>query len=386
MKLLVVNWQDGRNPQAGGAETHLHEVFGRLAARGHHVTLLASGWRGAAPREEVDGLDVHRVGGRHTFNVAAPWYYRAALRDQGFDLVVEDLNKVPLFTPWWGRFPLVLLVHHLFGRTAFDEASFPIALATWLFERPLARVYREVPVEAVSPSTAEDLERRGFRRDRIVVIPNGVALDALGPADEPRFERPTLLYLGRLKRYKRIDLIIRSVALLRERGCGARLIIAGRGDHEPALRRLVAELGVEDAVELVGFVSEEEKRRLFRKAWVHVLTSSKEGWGITNLEAAACGTPTVASDSPGLRDSVVDGETGFLVPHGDVAALADALERVLSSAELRDRLGRGARRFAERFDWERAAQRTEEHLQWVLEQWTGPGGDRRERMQRRSGS
>jgi len=337
------------------------------------VTLLVSGWPGATSREEVDGLDVHRVGGRYTFSLAAPIYYRRSLRQHGFDLVVEDLNKVPLFTPYWGRFPLVLLVHHLFGGTAFEEASVPLAAATWLLERPLPWVYRDVPVEAVSPSTADDLVSRGFRRDRIVVIPNGVDLDWYRPGEEPRFEQPTLLYLGRLKRYKRVDLVIRALAVLRERGVDARLLVAGRGDHEPALRSLVGELGLEDAVRFLGFVPEEEKRRLFQRAWVHVLTSPKEGWGITNLEAAACGTPTVASDSPGLRDSVVDGSTGFLVPHGDVEALADRLTRLLTDAGLRERLGREARAFAERFSWDRAAEQTEAHLEQVLESWTRSG-------------
>jgi len=163
-----------------------------------------------------------------------------------------------------------------------------------------------------------------------------------------------------------VDLIIRAVARLRDRGVFARLIIAGRGDHEPELRRLRAELGLEDRVELAGFVSEEEKRRLFRRTWVHALTSPKEGWGITNLEAAACGTPTVASDSPGLRDSVVDGETGFLVPHGDVDALAGRLAQLLGARELRERLGEQARAFAERFSWECAADRTEAHLETLL--------------------
>ncbi|NIR62105.1 MAG: hypothetical protein GWO02_22800, partial [Gammaproteobacteria bacterium] len=102
----------------------------------------------------MDGLDVHRVGGRYTFNVVAPRYFHAELRGRGFDIVVEDLNKVPLFTPYWVRTPLVLLVHHLFGRTAFEEAPLPLALATWLLERPLGRIYRDVPVEAVSRSTA----------------------------------------------------------------------------------------------------------------------------------------------------------------------------------------------------------------------------------------
>ncbi|NIP80090.1 MAG: glycosyltransferase, partial [Gemmatimonadetes bacterium] len=128
----------------------------------------------------------------------------------------------------------------------------------------------------------------------------------------------------------------------------------------------VEELGVGDRVTFAGFVSEEEKLRLFRRAWVHVLTSPKEGWGITNLEAAACGTPTVASDSPGLRDSVVDGETGFLVPHGDVEALADRIRALIEEDALRERLGGNARRFAERFTWDRAAEETEAFLEAVV--------------------
>lgn len=366
LDILVVNWQDRLNPQAGGAEVHLHEIFGRLVARGHRVVLLASGWKGAPVREVVDGIEVHRVGGRYSFAVKAPRYYRKHLAAESFDVMIEDLNKVPLFSPLWSRHRLVLLVHHLFGATAFEEASLPVATATWLLERPLGVIYRNVPTEAVSESTADDLVRRGFRRDRITVIPNGVDLDFFTPdASVERFAEPTLLYLGRLKRYKRVDLILRALAVLRDRGIGARLIIAGRGDEQPSLERLRDELGLGDRVEMPGFVSEEVKRDLFRRAWIHVLTSPKEGWGITNLEAAACGTPTVASDSPGLRESVVDGRTGFLVPHGDVVALVDRLAALIRDASLRSRLGDGARRFAERYTWDRAANETEAHLRMV---------------------
>jgi glycosyltransferase involved in cell wall biosynthesis len=362
----VLNWQDRLNPQAGGAEAHLHEVFGRLAARGHQVTLLVSGWPGAPRRERVDGMEVHRVGGRYTYNLVAPGYYRRVLRSRRFDVVIEDLNKVPLFTPYWVRRPLVLLVHHLFGGTAFQEASWPVAALTWLLERPVGRIYRNVPVEAVSRSTAEDLIARGIRPEEISIIPNGVDLDFYRPDPaEARFAEPTLLYLGRLKRYKRVDLILRALARLRQSGVRARLIIAGQGDAAAGLRSLRDELGLADLVEMPGFVTEELKRTYFRKAWIHLLTSPKEGWGITNLEAAACGTPTIASDSPGLRDSVVDGVTGFLVPHGDLDALTERIRRLLEDAALRTRLGLQARTFAEQFSWERAADRTEAHLRHV---------------------
>lgn len=331
------------------------------------MTAVVSWWQGAAARERVDGIDVHRVGGRYSYLFAAPRYYRRRFRDAAADLVIEDLNKVPLFSPLWARSPVVLLVHHLFGTTAFGGGSVPLAAATWLLERPLGRMYGELPTQAVSPSTARDLEARGFRADRIRVIPNGVDLERYGPGgnDVPRFPEPTLVHVGRLKRYKGIDLVMRSVALLRERGIIVRYLIAGRGDYEEELRALRAELGLEEQVELLGFLSEEEKVRLFQRTWVHVLASEKEGWGLSNLEAGACATPTVGSDAPGVRDSVVHGRTGLLVPHGEVPALADALERIVKDAELRRRLGQEARAFAQGFTWERAADQTEAHLEAV---------------------
>jgi glycosyltransferase involved in cell wall biosynthesis len=366
VRLLLVNWQDRANPHAGGAELHLHEIFGRLAARGVEVTLLASGWAGAPQRERIDGIDVHRVGTRYSFGAVVRGYYRRVLERERCDVVVEALNKVPVFAPRWTGRPTVLLVHHLFGTTAFQEASLPVASATWLLERPLARVYRGVPVEAISASTKADLVARGLAPEQITVIHPGIEPAYFAPDPElPRFAEPTFVYIGRLKRYKGVDLAIRALARLRERGVPARLVIAGRGDDEPRLRRLAERLGVATFVEFAGFVSEDEKRDLSRRAWANVIPSPKEGWGITNLEAAGCGTPTVASDSPGLRDSVVDGRTGVLVPHGDVEALAAALASLAADREQVERLGRGARDFAVAHSWDRAADETEAHLRAV---------------------
>lgn len=369
MKILVLNWQDLANPQSGGAEIHLHEIFGRLAARGHDVTLLCSGWPGARPRAESDGMQIHRAGGRNTYSLAAPRYYRRHLADQPWDVVVEDLNKVPLFTPYWVHRPLVLLVHHLFGTTAFREASAPFAAATWLLERPIPLVFRGMPAEAVSESTADDLVARGLRRDDIRVIHNGVDLSFFSPdARVERLAEPTFLYVGRLKRYKRIDLAVEAIGVLRDRGVHARLRIAGRGDEEPRLRAQVEALGLGDRVTFEGFVTEDRKRELLRACWSTVLPSPKEGWGITNIEAGACGTPAVCADSPGLRESVVHGETGLLVPYGDAGKLADALGALAAAPAEVARLGAGARRFAEGFSWEHSADLTETHLAEVAGQ------------------
>jgi len=357
----VANWQDRENPNAGGAEEHLHQVFGRLVGRGHRVTLLCSGWPGAAPRAELDGIRVHRTGGRYTFNLAAPLYYEGHLRDEPFDVSVEDLNKVPILAPRWAAAPVhLLLVHHLFGATAIRDANPLLGIATWLFERIIPAVYRGLPCVAVSDSTRADLARRGLDPARVAVIRNGVELEGLGPA-AARFPDPTIVYLGRLQRYKRIDLVLQAVARLRGTGANVRMVVAGKGDARAHLEETVRRLEIGDRVHFAGFVPDEGKRELLSRSWVHALTSPKEGWGITSIEASACGTPTVASDSPGLRETVRHGETGLLVPHGDVEALAAALEGALEPAN-RDRMGRAARDMAQQYTWEGVADAFEDLL------------------------
>jgi glycosyltransferase involved in cell wall biosynthesis len=365
LRILLVNWQDRENPQAGGAEIHLHEIFGRLAGRGHDVHLLCGGWPGCPPEAELDGIKVRRVGTRTTFRFVARGGYRRFFARTPFDVLVEDINKMPLLTPRWGARRVVGVVPHLFGATAFDEFPFPLAAAVWLSERPLPLVYRDVPFEAISESTATDLVERGIPRSAIRVIYCGIDARGLTPAPGERAAEPLFAYLGRLKRYKRVDLVLRAFARI---GIPtARLAIAGAGDHRGALERLTASLDLSQRVTFLGRIGEPEKLQLLRRAWALVLTSPKEGWGITNLEAAACGTPVVASDSPGIRESVRHGETGYLVPHGDVGELAAAMRRLAESPPLVATLGRQARAFAETFTWTRAADETEDHLRHVVE-------------------
>lgn len=370
-----MNWQDRHNPQAGGAEIHLHEIFGRLADRGHDVTLLVSGWSGCEPRARVDGMDVHRVGRRYTFPLRVRGGWRR-LRDRRFDVVVENINKLPLFTPLWMEPPVVGLVNHLFGRTAFREAPWPVAATVWTAERFLPLAYGGVPFHAVSRSTAEDLVDRGLDPSRVEVIYGAVDHDRYRPDPEvERFGDPTFVYVGRLKRYKGLDVVLRALARASGPAAGARLVVAGSGDDRDRLRGVAEDVGVADRVAFPGFVSEERKVELLRRAWANLYPSPKEGWGLTNLEAAACGTLTVASDAPGLRESVRHGETGFLVPHEDVAAWARRLEQVAGDAELRERMAGAARRHASRFSWERSARETETSLARVAgEAGGGPGG------------
>ena len=364
MRLLLVNWQCRENPLAGGAEIHLHEIFGRLAKRGHDITLLCGGWDGAAPTTRLDGIAVERVGTRYTFPFLARAAYRRRLSARPFDLLIEDVNKIPLGTTRWGGPPVVVLVPHLFGGTAFQELAAPLAAAVWLAERPLGRVYRGAPFQAISDSTAADLGARGIPRASVEVIYPGIDTVGYTPRAGARAPAPLFAYLGRLKRYKGVHHVIRAFAALRHPD--AMLEIAGAGDYRPALERLSASLDLGDRVRFLGRIGEEEKRELLRRAWALVFASPKEGWGITNLEAAASGTPVVASNSPGIRESVRDGDTGYLVPHGDTEAMASAMRRLAENPSLVSRLGAQARTFAESFTWERAADETERHLLEVL--------------------
>lgn len=367
MNVLMVNWQDLENPEAGGAEIHLFEIFTRLAGAGHRVRLVCSGWKGAPANVRISGIDVHRTGRRNSFALLGRGAVRRAIRRERPDVVVEDVNKLPLFLPTMTDLPFCALVPHLFGETAFQEAPWPMAAAVWLAERPLASAYRRAAFHAISESTRDDLVARGVAADRVRVIHPGVDSVRFIPSPaEPRSGDPRFLYVGRLKRYKGIGLAIEALAVARRARPDLRLDIAGTGDYRAELERLAAGLGQDSAVTFHGRVSETRKLSLLRGAWANLFPSPKEGWGITVVEAAACGTPSIASDSPGLRDSVRHMETGYLVPHGDVPALAGRMLELAGDSALVARLGGAARRFAERLSWERTAAETERHLLAII--------------------
>jgi glycosyltransferase involved in cell wall biosynthesis len=367
VNILLVNWLDLENPQAGGAELHLFEIFGRLAARGHRVRLVASGWPSCAARTRIQDIEILRAGSRNSFTVVGRGAIRRAIAEERPDIVVEDVNKLPLFTASLSTLPSYVIVPHLFGTTAFEEVPWWQALIVWAAELPIPRAYRRSAFHAISESTRDDLVARGVAESRVRVIHPGV--DAVAFSPRPGLDRtphPSFLYVGRLKRYKGVATAIEALASARQRRADLTLDIAGTGDDRPRLEALATRLGVRNAVRFLGFVTDEHKLRLMRTAWANVFPSVKEGWGLTVVEAAACGTPSLTSNSPGLRDSVRDGVTGFLVPHGDVDALARRMLELAERPSLVDALGKNARRFAESLTWDAAAGATESHLAEVI--------------------
>lgn len=358
MKILVINWQDWTNPLSGGAETHLRETFRRVAALGHQVTLFCCRFPGAPSEETVDGIRIVRRGGRNSFNFVVPFYYLTKFRHEGFDVVVDDINKIPFYTPLYVRRPLVGLSHHFFGKSIFLEAGAIRGAYVYWSEKLVDFIYKRVPFLVVSQSTLDEFVARGFNREHFTLAMNSIDHERLRPTGVPKTAHPTIGYFGRLKKYKSVDHVVRAFARVRDVVPNAELVIIGRGDFQPALEALAAELGVAEATRFTGFVSEEEKLRLLQELWVVVNPSMKEGWGIVNVEANACGTPAIAADSPGLRDSVRHEVTGMLYPYGDIDTLERQLLRMLQDDALRERLAGNALRFAQSLTWDDTARAT----------------------------
>lgn len=358
MKILVLNWQDRKNPDAGGAEVHLHEIFSRVAAMGHSVTLFCSSFEGASPEETIDGIRVIREGGRYLFNFTAALRYRSRFRHEGYDVVVDDMNKIPFFTPLFVRTPHVGLIHHLFDRSIFRETVFPLALYVYALERWAIALFRRrrTTIFAVSPSTKSELMARGIREEAIALVHNCVDHITHTPDESSRNPTPLVGYFGRLKRYKSVDHLLRAFVDVRARVPGVKLVVVGEGDHRAELERLASSLGIAADVRFTGFVTEVEKVSLLRKSWFVVNTSSKEGWGLTVIEANACRTTVLGSDVPGLRDAIQDGTTGILYPYGGVAELTAGMTRLLADEALRRRLAEAAYRWSLTFDWGRVAE------------------------------
>jgi glycosyltransferase involved in cell wall biosynthesis len=357
--VLAVNFRDPAHPEAGGAELHLEEILLEAVRRGWRVTWLASGFPGGARESDDRGMRIVRRGTWWNFNLVVPVVLRKEFADPRPDLVIEDINKVPCLTPLWTKAPVAAIVPHLFGTTAFREATFPAALYVLLLEALIPLVYRRCRFLAISESTRDDLVRRGVPARQVEVVHCGLDHATYHPdPGVPKTPHPTILFLGRLRRYKGVDWVLRALPRVLRRIPSARLVVIGDGPYGPELRIGAAQLGVAHAVEFRGFVPREEKVRALQSAWVLVQPSPKEGWGLTVVEAGASGTAVVAADSPGLRDSVRPDVTGLRVPFDDVEALAEALVRVLEDAALRDRFARAGIEWAERFTWPECARRS----------------------------
>ncbi len=357
-RIVFLNWRDARHPQAGGAELFCHAVAERFAAAGAEVSLVTSRPPGAARREVLDGVDVRRGGGTFTVYPAALLWL--ALRRRRIDAIVDCQNGIPFFSPLAvsRRTAIVCVFHHVHQEQFVRHFGWPLSRIGQLLEGPVSRrVYGRLPLAAVSPSTRADVRRTLGLRGPLHVVPNGMEVRD-GRALGERSPAPRIVCVGRLVPHKRLELLIDATPRLLRAFPTLTVELVGDGPDRERLAARVAELGLGEVVTLHGRVPDEVRDRLLASAWLTVNPSAQEGWGLSVLEANACGVPAVAFRVPGLRDAVRHEVTGWLVDEGaDLApAVASALARLADPVDGRAYAER-CRRWAAGFSWDSTAER-----------------------------
>jgi glycosyltransferase involved in cell wall biosynthesis len=346
-RVVIVNWRDPWHPQAGGAERYAWEMARGLAARGARVRYVTARAPGQTRTEVRDGIPVTRLGGRFTVYPRVLLYLLA--RRRVIDAVLDCQNGIPFFTPWAVRRStrVVLVMHHV--HTAQFGVHFPpvVARIGRFLEGPVARrAYARQRCVAVSPSTVAAMRDRLRWPGSISIIHNGVSVSSSPPV--PVSGGPRLTWVGRLVAHKRAELLIP----LAERFPGLTIDVIGRGPAAAVLD------GAPPNLRLHGFLPEYDKQALVAGSVLHLNTSQGEGWGLCVIEAAAFGVPTVAFDVEGLRDSIRDGSTGWLVRAGE--SLADVVEcalKELADPERRADIADACRAWAAQFTWDAAVAR-----------------------------
>jgi glycosyltransferase involved in cell wall biosynthesis/O-antigen/teichoic acid export membrane protein len=356
LRILVLNWRDTRHKWAGGAEVYVQELAARWVRAGMHVTLFCGTDRCSPAEDTVNGVEVVRRGGFFTVYAWSAIYYVLRFKRK-FDVIVDCENGIPFFSPFYARIPVVLLVFHVHQEVFTKFLPQPFAgIASFLEGRLMPVAYRRCPVVTISNSSRDDISAHGLSEfENIRIVHPGVDTRLL-KTKRPKASYPLFTYLGRLKPYKHVDMAIRAFAMVVQRHPEARLAIAGDGECREGLTRLAAELGVSNKVEFLGKVSEERKATLLAQSWGAVQPSMVEGWGITVIEANACGVPVIAHDVSGLRDAIVDGQTGRLVQPMNVPQFAQEMVSLIEDAAYRNRLQQAATVWARRFDWDRSAE------------------------------
>ncbi|MDF1603136.1 glycosyltransferase family 4 protein [Nocardioides sp. YIM 152315] len=355
---MFLTWRDSTHPDGGGSEVFVEEIARDLARRGHDVTIRCARHPGSTAADDVAGVRIVRRGGRLTvYPRALAWL---AAYGRRYDVVVDVINGLPFGSPLARRHGVVALVHHTHDRQW--EIIYPGVRGRigWAIEHRLTpRLYRRVPHLTVSEASREDLVRIGVPAERITIVRNGV--DG-APSGVPRSTAPRIVVLGRLVPHKQVEDAFEVVERLAGEIPDLHLDVIGDGWWRDRLEEDLQERRVADRVTMHGHVSADVRDRLLAGAWLMLLPSVKEGWGLAVMEAAVQGTPTIAYTSAGgVRESVVDGQTGVLV--ADREQMVEAARALVADGERRERLGEAARRRSAEFTWPHAADVVEDVLE-----------------------
>ncbi len=351
LKILILNWRDIRHPRAGGAELRLHKIYAPLTKWGHKIILYSCAFPRCKKQEKIDGIQIYRLGNDLTFSFLCILKLRYWVKKHGPDIVVEDLNKLPLYSPLFYKGPLIIQMHHLWRSSIFKETLFPLALFVWLSEKTIPWIYRKCYFSVVSESTRTELLAMDIKPQNIRVIHNG--MDPLDYKPKQKQKEPFIIWISRLQKYKGPTDACNILEKLLPTFPNIKLVLVGEGPFRSKLEQIIIGRGLQNRVHLTGFISEREKIDLLQRAAIHLQSSYKEGWGLSVIEANACGCPVVANDTTGLRDSVRNGETGLLYRFCDLDDAADKVAKILTNHSFRQKLVDNGLKWAAEFSWER---------------------------------
>lgn len=332
MKILWMTWKDMKNPYAGGAEVVNEQLAKRLVRDGHEVVFLVRGF-GNAPKEEiVDGYKIIRLGNFHTVYWEAYKYYKKHL--QGWaDLVIEEINTIPFFCNFYVKEKSVLYFNQLCREIWFYEMGLVKGFFGYIAEAIYLLFLGNRDVITISESSKKDLQRFGFKRDKIKVIGMGLEIEPLKElesCDVIKYKVPTMLSLGSLRPMKRTDQIILAFECAKEKIPDLQLIVAGDPAGNVKVLKMIEVSRYKTSIQFLGRVSKEKKTELMQKSHLIAVTSVKEGWGLIVTEANSQGTPAVVYDIDGLRDSVRNSETGIVAKKNTPEGLAEGIISLLN--------------------------------------------------------
>jgi glycosyltransferase involved in cell wall biosynthesis len=304
--LVIFNWRDPMHPNSGGSEEYLLNYGRELSSRGWRVTWLTSRAPGENKNEIIDGIQIKRRGGFISKHIILPLQYIIYERKHSTH-IIDSANGVPFFTPLFSRKKISLLIHHVHQDVFKNHLILPLStIACFIEKNIMSFIYRNKKVFVVSPSTKREVIDLGFKEKNIELIHNTIDINKYNPKIKPDY--PIFTYLGRVTKQKNIETFVDSIPEIKQQFPNAKFVIAGTGPNLEKLKEYSEKIDID----FKGFISEEEKIELLQESYVLIQPSKKEGWGITIIEANACGTPCVASNVSGLKDSIENGTNGYL--------------------------------------------------------------------------
>ena len=368
MRILMMSWKCIKHPWRGGAEFVTYEYLKRLVEKGHECVWFTPKFRGCLEREIIDGIEIIRDFNINTIHINAWKKYKEEFKGK-FNVVIDQINTLPFFTPLYVNEPIVMFIHQLALEVWDYEMPFPLNKIGKFAEKNFLKLYKNVPTICVSPSTKKDLINLGFKEENIHVIYNGCNVKPLEKVNFKEKEENTICFVARLTPMKRVEHAIKAVYYVKEEISNVKLWILGSPKKESylyKLKSLVNKLELKDNVKFFGYVPFEKRNEIIKKSQILVVTSVKEGWGLNVIEANALGTPAVGYRVSGLVDSIKDGYNGLLVEDGNIKELSETIINLLKDDDLRKRLSENAIEWAKQFSWDKSTEEFERVLKKVV--------------------